>query len=75
MEKKKEFYTEEECIEMMEEGKWGWLEYVNHHSEEWREEYIRYCQENGLLVGDESAAEFVNFKGEQLETAMGRGDA
>ncbi len=40
----------------MEEGKWGWLEYVNHHSEEWREEYSCYCQENGITVNNESVA-------------------
>lgn len=75
MEKAKEFYDEEYRIEKMRRGEWGWLEYVNYHSEEWQEEYIRYCQDNGLTVNNESAAEFVNFKGEQLETAMERGDA
>lgn len=74
MEEKK-FYTEEECIEKMEAGKWGWLDYVNHYSAEWQEEYIRYCQDNGIAVNDESAAEFVNFKGDQLDRAMERGDA
>ena len=29
----------------------------------------------GLAVGNESAAEFVRFKDEQLEAAMERGDA
>ncbi len=75
MEEEKEFYPEEELIAKMERGEYGWLDYVNHYSAEWREEYIRYCQDNGIAVGDESAAEFVNFKGEQLETAMERGDA
>lgn len=75
MEKAKEFYDEEYRIEKMRRGEWGWLEYVNYHSEEWQEEYIRYCQDKGLTVNNESAAEFVNFKGEQLETAMERGDA
>ncbi len=75
MEEEKEFYPEEELIAKMERGEYGWLDYVNHHSEEWQEEYSRYCQQNGLLVGDDSASEFVNFKGEQLEMAMERGDA
>ncbi len=75
MEEEKEFYPEEELIAKMERGEYGWLDYVNHYSAEWQEEYIRYCQDNGIAVGDESAAEFVNFKGEQLETAMERGDA
>ena len=41
----------------------------------WQEEYARYCEEKGLAVGNESAAEFVRFKDEQLEAAMERGDA
>jgi len=48
---------------------------VNHFSEEWQEEYARYCSEHGLAVGNESAAEFVRYKDSQLETAMEEGDA
>jgi len=40
-----------------------------------QEEYARYCEEKGLAVGNESAAEFVRFKDEQLEAAMESGDA
>ena len=39
------------------------------------QEYARYCEEKGLAVGNESAAEFVRFKDEQWEAAMERGDA
>lgn len=41
----------------------------------WQEEYTRYCKEHGLMVGNESAAEFVHYKDEQLEAAMESGDA
>ena len=44
-------------------------------SADWQEEYARYCEEKGLAVGNESAAEFVRFKDEQLEAAMESGDA
>lgn len=72
---KNEFYPEEVLIAKMESGQYGWLDYVNHYSPEWQEEYIRYCRDNGLSVGDDSAAEFVQFKGEQLEVAMENGNA
>ena len=42
---------------------------------EWQEEYTRYCKEHGLMVGNESAAEFVHYKDEQLEAAMENEDA
>ena len=70
-----QYYSEEVLIEKMERGEYGWLDYVNHFSPEWQEEYARYCKEHSLMAGHESAAEFVPYKDEQLEAAMENGDA
>ena len=70
-----QYYPEEVLIEKMERGEYGWLDYVNHFSAEWQEEYLRYCKENDLTFGDETAAEFVHHKDEQLEAAMEAGEA
>lgn len=69
------YYPEEVLVEKMQNGQYGWLDYVNHFSAEWQEEYARYCEEKGLMVGDDSAEAFVRYKDEQLETAMERSDA
>lgn len=69
------YYPEEVLVEKMQNGQYGWLDYVNHFSAEWQEEYARYCEEKGLMVGDDSAEAFVRYKDEQLETAMEHGDA
>lgn len=69
------YYPEEVLVEKMQNGQYGWLDYVNHFSAEWQEEYARYCEEKGLMVGDDSAEAFVRYKDKQLETAMERGDA
>lgn len=69
------YYPEEVLVEKMQRGEYGWLDYVNHFSAEWQEEYARYCEEKGLIVGDDSAEAFVRYKDEQLEAAMERGDA
>lgn len=69
------YYPEEELVEKMQRGEYGWLDYVNHFSAEWQEEYARYCEEKGLMVGDDSAEAFVRYKDEQLEAAMECGDA
>lgn len=69
------YYPEEVLVEKMQNGQYDWLDYVNHFSAEWQEEYARYCEEKGLMVGDDSAEAFVRYKDEQLETAMERGDA
>ena len=44
-----------------------WLDYINHHSPEWQEEYTAFCKEKDLIVNEESAEEFVDWKGEQIE--------
>ena len=40
-----QYYPEEVLIEKMQSGEYGWLDYVNHFSAEWQEEYARYCEE------------------------------
>lgn len=70
-----EYYPEELLIEKMQSGEYGWLDYVNHFSAEWQEEYVGYCRQNNLTVGNDSAAAFVRHKDEQLEAAMESGDA
>ncbi|MCF2581313.1 hypothetical protein [Bacteroides caecigallinarum] len=69
------YYPEEILIEKLESGEYGWLDYVNHYSAEWQEEYLRYCRENGLLTGDSSAEAFVHFKDKELEAALETGEA
>ncbi len=70
-----EYYSEDILIEKLESGEYTWLDYVNHFSPEWQEEYQEYCKENNLAIGDESAQEFVHHKDEQLENGMSCGDA
>ncbi len=69
------YYDEEVLIEKMENGEYGWLDYVNHFSPEWQEEFIQYCKEQALDMNNESAEKFVSFKNGQLEAAMESGEA
>ncbi len=50
-----QYYPEEVLIEKMQSGEYGWLDYVNHFSAEWQEEYARYCEERNLVIGNDSA--------------------
>lgn len=61
------YYSEDELVEKFQSGEYGWLDYVNHHSPEWQQEYTVFCQERNLIVNEESAEEFVYWKGEQIE--------
>lgn len=40
------YYPEDELIAKLESGEFTWLDYVNHFSEEWQNEYQEYCKEN-----------------------------
>lgn len=37
------YYPEDVLVEKMQSGEYGWLEFINHHSAEWQEEYESYC--------------------------------
>ena len=46
------------------------INYVNHFSEEWQNEYEEYCKVHALCIGNESAEQFVKYKDELLEQGM-----
>lgn len=72
---KEKFYTEEELVEKVQAGEFGWLDYVNHHSREWKQEYTVYCKSRGLSINDKSAEAYIELKQQQLEEALENGDA
>ena len=61
------YYPEDVLVVNVQSGEYGWLAYINHHSPEWQEEYTAFCKEKDLIVNEESAEEFVDWKGEQIE--------
>ena len=69
------YYPEDVLVEKMQSGEYGWLEFINHHSAEWQEEYESYCLKNGLCIWEESAEQCVHHKEEELEKAIENGEA
>lgn len=65
------YYSEEELIEKVQNGEYGWLDYINHHSPEWQEEYEQFCKERSLQIDEDSAEIFLEWKSEQLEEEEG----
>lgn len=61
------YYSEDELVEKIQSGEYSWLDYVNHHSEEWQNEYQAWCLANEKSISVETAEEFVHYKDEQLE--------
>ena len=64
------YYPEDVLVEKFQSGEYGWLDYVNHHSPEWQEEFTTFCKERDLTINEESAEQFVEWKGDQLEKAQ-----
>lgn len=62
------YYPEDELVQKVQSGEYGWLNYINHHSPEWQEEYTEFCNERNLVVNEESAEDFIEWKGELVET-------
>ena len=62
------YYPEDELVQKVQSGEYGWLDYINHHSPEWQEEYTEFCNEGNLVVNEESAEDFIEWKGELIET-------
>ena len=53
------YYPEDVLVEKFQSNEYGWLDYVNHHS-----------KERDLTINEESAEQFVEWKGDQLENAQ-----
>ena len=56
------YYSEDELVEKIQSGEYSWLDYVNHHSEEWQNEYQAWCLENEKSISVETEEEFVHYK-------------
>ena len=69
-----QYYSEEVLIEKMERGEYGWLDYVNHFSPEWQEEYAAIARSTALWRA-RIRRRVRPLQDEQLEAAMENGDA
>lgn len=71
-----QYLSEEDLVQKVQSGEYGWHEYIEHHSKELAAEYADYCQSHGLDPSEEeSAAKFMEQRDKEFEQAMERGDA
>ena len=64
------YYPEDELVQKFQDGEFGWIDYVNHHSPEWQEQYTQFCKENDLTINEESAEQFVEHMTQLMEQSM-----
>lgn len=67
------YYTEETLIDLVQRGVFGWVDYVLHYSEEWREEFTTFIAERGMEMNDNNALAYIAFKEDIIEEAMEQG--
>lgn len=68
------YYSEDILVAKVQSGEFTMVDYINHHSPEWKEEYIAYCRKHAIGMDEDSAKAFLDFKEEQMEEAMAEGN-
>ena len=69
------YYTEDELVQMYQDGQISLVEYISKHSEELQKQYEDYCRDSGVRADENSAMDFLEMKGKELEHAIERGEA
>lgn len=67
------YYPEETLIDLVQRGVFGWVDYVLHYSEEWREEFTTFLEERGMELNDKNALAYIAFKEDIIEEGMAQG--
>jgi hypothetical protein len=70
-----EYLPEEVLIERVQSGEYSWLDYVCHHTKEYRTEFERYCRERFKAPTEEMAKEFVEYEQNLIDEAIAEGNA
>ena len=64
-----EKYSEEKLNEQLNNGEMTYVEYIEQHDEDVRDEYEQFCKDNGLdPKAEESAMEFIDIREELLDS-------
>lgn len=69
------YEPENVLVQKVQDGEYGWKEYIRHHSRELNDEYERYCHFHGIDPDEEeSATKFMEMREQQFEEAIKNGD-
>ncbi len=68
------YFSEEILVAKVQSGEFTLVDYINHHSPEWKEQFIAYCRKRSIGLDEESAKAFLDSKEEEMEEAMAEGN-
>lgn len=69
------YYPEEVLIDLVQRGLFSWVDYVEHYSPEWREEFNSFLAQRGMSKNNSNALAYIAFKEDILQEAMAQGCA
>ncbi len=67
------YYPEETLIALVQRGLFSWVDYVEHYSQEWRDEFNEFLSQRGMPKNNANALAYIAFKEDILEEAMEQG--
>ena len=73
--KDNKFYSEDELVQMYQNQEITLVDFIDKHSAEWQDEYMAFCEREGKEICEDSANDFIEWKGRELEKAMEEGNA
>lgn len=69
------YYNEDELVQKYQRGEISMVDYIDMHSPEWQNEYIEFCSRENRDLDEQSAEDFLEWKGQQFEEALLIGNA
>lgn len=69
------YYPEEVLIDLVQRGLFSWVDYVEHYSPVWREEFNEFLAQRGMSKNNSNALAYIAFKEDILQEAMAQGCA
>lgn len=67
---KQRSYTEDELVQMYQDGVITLVDFICMHPERWEDEFISFCADTGRSAEEEDALAFLERKDAELEKAL-----
>lgn len=67
------YFPEETLIDLVQRGLFSWVDYVEHYSQEWREEFNGFLAQRGMPKNNANALAYIAYREDLLADAMAQG--
>lgn len=67
------YFPEETLIDLVQRGLFSWVDYIEHYSQEWREEFNSFLAQRGMPKNNANALAYIAYREDLLADAMDQG--